>query len=155
VIFFRQMSGYSCASFGLSGAMLLIVVFLVAGCSGGDTTSSGGPTEFTGVYAGTSTASGVSRPLRITVTEDGFVVMQSIGGIVCPGDLPESIGLDGKVFSSTTTEQCIVGGFPCPVNTSVSGSIQESTITGSGQVLIGCPNGSTQPVGFTFIALLQ
>ena len=155
VISFRKIPGYSRVSVGLSGAMLLIAVLLAAGCSGGNTTSSGGPTEFAGVYAGTSTANGVSRPLRVTVSEDGFVFMQSIGGVVCPGDLPESSGLEGRVFSSTTTEQCIVGGFPCPVNTSVSGSIEGSTVTGSGQVLLGCPNGPTQPVGFTFIALLQ
>ena len=135
--------------------MFLLTVVLAAGCSGGNTTSSGGPTEFAGVYAGASTVNGVSRPLRITITEDGIVEMQSVGGIVCPGDLPESIGLDGRVFSSTTTEQCIVNGFPCPANTSVSGSVQDSTITGSGQVLPGCPSGSVQPVGFTFIALRQ
>lgn len=134
---------------------ILLLLLLTAGCSGGNTTSSGGPTEYAGVYLGTSTTGGVSSPLRITITENGFVILESIGGIVCPGDLPESIGLDGRNFSSTTTEQCIVGGFPCPVNTSVSGSVQNTTITGSGQVLPGCPNGPTESVGFTFIALLQ
>lgn len=136
-------------------SVVLLTALLVAGCSGGNTTSSGGPTEFAGIYTGTSTVDGVSRPLRITITEDGIVSMRSTGGVVCPGDLPETIGLDGRVFSSTTTEQCIVNGFPCPANTSVSGSVQDSTITGSGQVLLGCPGGPALPLGFTFIALQQ
>ena len=135
--------------------LIVLLLTLTAGCSGGDTTSSGGATEFAGVYNGTSSVNGVSSPLRITITLDGFVILESIGGIVCPGDLPGSIGLDGNKFSSTTTEQCVVGGFPCPVNTSVSGSVEGSTITGSGQVLLGCPNGPTQPIGYTFIALEQ
>jgi len=140
----------------VSGYLLIVLLLvLTAGCSGGDTTSSGGPTEFAGVYDGTSSVNGFSSPLRITITPDGFVILESIGGIVCPGDLPERIGLDGNKFSSTTTEQCVVGGFPCPVNTSVSGSVEGSTITGSGQVLLGCPNGPTQPVAYTFIALEQ
>ena len=146
---------YSPGSTVFAFRLIPVLLLLTVGCSGGNTTSSGRATEFAGVYLGTSTTSGTSRPLRITISENGFIVLQSAGGIVCPGDLPESIGLDGRNFSSTTTEQCIVGGFPCPVNTSVSGSVQDSTITGSGQVLLGCPNGPTQPVGFTFIALLQ
>ena len=131
---------------------LITVAFVLMSCSGGDTTSSGGPTEFAGVYNGTATAAGVSTPIRITITMDGFVIIEAIGGIVCAGDLPSSIGLDGRNFSSTTNETCIVGGFPCPVNTSISGSVNDETITGSGQVLLGCPGAPTQPIIFTFIA---
>jgi len=140
----------------MNGVRLCLLTLLIAtGCSGGDTESSGGPTEFAGIYLGSTSVNGFASPLRITITTDGFVQMDAVGGIVCPGDLPASIGLDGNKFSSTTNEQCIVGGFPCPVNTSVSGSVEGSTITGSGQVLPGCPNGPTQPAVFTFIALMQ
>lgn len=142
-------------SFMNSIRLCLLTLLIATGCSGGDTTSSGGPTEFAGVYLGTTSVNGFSSPLRITVTADGFVQMDALGGVVCPGDLPASIGLDGNKFSSTSNEQCIVGGFPCPVNTSVSGSVEGSTITGSGQVLLGCPNAPTQPAVFTFIALAQ
>jgi hypothetical protein len=135
--------------------LCMLTLLIAAGCSGGDTTSSGGPTEFAGVYLGTTSANGFSSPLRITITADGFLQMDAVAGVVCPGDLPASIGLDGDKFSSTSNEQCIFGGFPCPLNTSVSGSVEGSTITGSGQILVGCPNGPTQPVVFTFIALAQ
>lgn len=132
--------------------LIATICFVLVGCGGGDTTSSGGPTEFAGIYNGTATAAGITTPIRITITTDGFVIIEAIGGIVCPGDLPSNIGLDGRNFSSTTNETCIVGGFPCPVNTSISGSVRDGTITGSGQVLLGCPGAPTQPVIFTFIA---
>jgi len=136
-------------------SVVLLTAILVSGCSGGNTTSSGAATESAGVYTGSSSINGVSRPLRIVISEDGIVSMQPTGGFVCPGDVPDGIGLDGSVFSSTTTERCIVNGFPCPANTSISGSVDDSTITGSGQVLLGCPGGPVLPVGFTFIALRQ
>jgi len=139
----------------LARALILLTLLITAGCTGGDTVSSGGPTELAGVYLGTTSVNGFSSPLRITITTDGFVQMDAVGGAVCPGDLPADIGLDGNKFSSTSNEQCIVGGFICPVNTSVSGSVEGSTITGSGQVLLGCPNGPTQPAVFTFIARAQ
>lgn len=126
-------------------------VLLNAGCGDG-TTSSSGPTEHAGSYIGTVSVGGATSPLRITITPGGSVMMQSPGGVVCAGDLPESIGLDDDVFSSATNEQCLLGGFPCPVNTSVSGSVSDGTITGSGQVLAGCPGAPVQPVVFTFIA---
>lgn len=138
----------------LRGSVILLILAVIA-CSGGNTTSSGGPTEFAGTYLGTVSTNGVASPLRVNVTMDGFVLMDATGGIVCPGDLPASIGLDGNKFSSTTTEQCVFGGLPCPVNTSVSGSVSASALTGSGQVLLGCPNAPTQPIPFTFQALEQ
>lgn len=128
-------------------------VLMLVGCDGGATTSSGGPSEFAGTYTGTLSAAGAATPLTVIISEDGFVAMRAVGGAVCAGDLPERIGLDGDRFSSTTTEQCVVGGFPCPVNTSVSGSVSGDTVTGSGSVLLGCPNGAVQPIGFTFIAI--
>lgn len=133
--------------------MFCVLTLLLPACGGGNTTSSSGPTEFAGSYVGTISSGGFSAPLRITITQDGFVLMRAAGGVVCPGDLPASIGLDGKNFSSTTSEQCIFGGTTCPVNTSVSGAVSGDTVAGSGQVLLGCPNAPTQPVTFTFVAL--
>lgn len=132
--------------------LILLLLLFVAGCSNGDTSSSGGPTEFAGTYLGTVTANGIESQLKVTITMEGFVRMEVVGGVVCAGDLPTSIGLDGNKFSSTTTEQCIIGGLPCPVNTSVSGSVSGSSLSGSGQVHLGCPNGPVQPIAFSFRA---
>lgn len=134
-----------------SWLVLAMVIFLYACGGGGSTSSSSGPTRFAGSYEGTITVDGFVNRIEITITEDGFVEIDVPGGILCIGDVPDRIGLDGDSFDATVSDECIVAGFLCPVNTIITGAVVDDTITGSGQVLLGCPNASTS-ANFSFVA---
>ena len=129
----------------------LLAFLMLASCSGGSS-SSGGPTAFAGKYDGTITvAGGFVNTISVTITVDGFVVIDVPGGIVCPGDVPDRIGLDGDSFDITSGEECIVAGFSCPVNTIITGALDSDTVSGSGSVLLGCPNAGGL-FNFSFVA---
>lgn len=124
----------------------------LTGC-GGNSTSSGGPTPFAGTYDGTVSVAGVGADaLTIIIALNGEITFDvSGGGIVCRGDVPEDLELDGDSFDASDSGECLIGGFPCPTTTVITGAISGGTITGSGQVLVGCP-ASIQPFDFIFVA---
>ncbi len=116
-------------------------------------TSSGGPTPFAGTYEGTINVAGLgTRTLSITVAVDGRIVFDvNGGGIVCNGDVPEGLSLKGDSFDATSNGECLVGGFPCPTITLITGAISGDRVTGSGQVSVGCPLAS-DTFDFDFVA---
>jgi hypothetical protein len=133
-------------------SVLCCLGFAVTGC-GGNSTSSGGPTPFAGTYNGSVTVAGIgSSTLTIVIAVNGEITFEvSGGGIVCGGDVPEGLELDGDSFDASDSGECLIGGFPCPTTTVITGAISGGTITGSGQVLVGCP-ASFQPFDFRFVA---
>lgn len=136
----------------LTISVLCCLGFIAAGC-GGNSTSGGGPTPLAGTYDGSVRVAGVgSRALTIIVAVNGEIAFDVAGGgIVCPGDVPEDLELDGDSFDASVSGECVINGFPCPTTTVITGAISGGTITGSGQVLVGCPN-ILQPFDFNFAA---
>lgn len=130
-----------------------LVCLTTAGCGGGSSTSSGGPTRFAGSYDGTVTVAGLgNRPLTITISVDGKIDFDVVGGgIVCSGDIPDDLELDGDAFDATDSGECLVNAFACPTTTIITGAISGNAITGSGQVVVGCPGGF-DTFDFVFIA---
>ncbi len=132
-------------------SVLCCLGFTVTGC-GGNSTSSGGPTPFAGAYDGSVTVAGIgSSALTIVIAVNGDITFDVAGGIVCAGDVPEGLELDGDSFDASDSGECVVGGFPCPTTTVITGAISGGAITGSGQVLVGCPM-SVRPYDFRFVA---
>ncbi len=132
--------------------VLCCLGFTLAGC-GGNSTSSGGPTPFAGTYEGSVSVAGAgSDALTIVIAVNGEITFDvSGGGIVCRGDVPEDLELDGDSFDASDSGECLIDGFPCPTTTVITGAISGGTITGSGQVLVGCP-ASFQSFDFRFVA---
>lgn len=133
-------------------SVLCCLAIALVGC-GGNSTSSGGPTPFAGTYHGSVIVAGAgSDALTIVIAENGEITFDVFGGgIVCRGDVPEDLELDGDSFDASDSGECLIGGFPCPTTTVITGAISGGTVTGSGQVLVGCPV-SSQPVDFRFVA---
>ncbi len=133
-------------------AVMVCLGGMLAGC-GGNSTDSGGPTPFAGTYEGSVTVVGVgSSALTVIIGLNGGISFDIAGGgIVCSGDVPEDIELDGDSFDASDNSECLIRGFPCPTTTTITGAISGGTVTGSGQVLVGCPN-SFQSFDFAFTA---
>ncbi len=133
-------------------AVLCCLGLTVAACGGGGT-SSGGPTPHAGTYEGSVSVAGLgSLPLTVIIDAAGNIEFDVAGGgIVCSGDVPEDLRLDGDAFDASGSGECVVGGFPCPTTTQITGAVSGGAITGSGQVLLGCP-AATPAFDFSFAA---
>jgi len=124
----------------------------LVGC-GGNTTNSGGPTPFAGIYDGSITVAGLgASSLTISISANGEIILDVPGnGIVCNGDIPNNLALDGDSFDASNSAECLIGGLPCPTTTTITGVISGGAVTGSGQVLVGCP-AAFRTFNFSFAA---
>ncbi|MFC1665928.1 hypothetical protein ACFL17_09960 [Pseudomonadota bacterium] len=123
--------------------LAILVACLIVSCGGGSSSGSSNAAQLAGVYRGTITSVGLARSSRIliTVQSNGNVTVSVPAGIVCAGDLPtETTNLDGNSFDISGNGACAIGLQICPTNVVLTGAFFDGDkVSGSGQVMVGCP----------------
>ena len=138
--------------------LLILFSCAIIACGGGSSSGSGNAAQLAGIYSGTVTTAGLARSsaIVITVQTNGNVTISIPAGIVCAGDFPaDTTNLDGNSFDVSNNGACTIGLQICPTNVILTGAFFDGDkVSGSGQVMVGCPL-NTITRTFQFIANKQ